>query len=77
MSTSSGIVDGDFRDTLNGGLGVDGAVLVEVPAVPVVGVFAEADVAGDVEVGEASNNLFDCLDDRTLGIVSWSTTTVL
>jgi hypothetical protein len=77
MSTSPSIVDSDFRDALDGGLGVDGAVLVEVPAVPVVGILAEADVAGDVEVGEASNDLLNCLDDGALRVISWSTATVL
>ena len=48
MRTGLGIVDSNLGDALHGWLSVNSAVSVEKTAVPVVGVFAKADVASDV-----------------------------
>jgi len=70
MRTSPRIIDAHFGDTLDGGLGIDGTVVVEDPTVAVVGVLAEANVTGDVEGGEGRSEEFDGLDDGSVLVVS-------
>lgn len=77
MCAGPGVVDGDLCDAGDGGGGVDGAVCVQVAAVPVVGVLAEADVAGDVEVGEGGAEFLDCLDDGAVLVVCGTSMCVL
>lgn len=44
---------------------------------PVRGVFAEADVGGDVDGGEEGGDLFGCLDDGAGGVVGGGAAFVL
>lgn len=69
VSASAGIGESDLGKTSDGGLGVDGGVGVEDTAVAMGGVFAETDVAGDVEGGIEGLYLCDGLDDGALRVV--------
>ena len=77
MHACARVVHRDLRDARDGGLGVDRAVGVEDAAVSVRGVFAEADVGGDVELGEEGGDLFCGLDDGAGGVVGGGAAFVL
>lgn len=63
MCAGAGVVEGDLGDALDRRGGVDGAVGVQEATVSVVGVFAETNVAGNVQVREKFADFFDCKDD--------------
>ena len=48
---------------------VDAAVLVQDAAVSMAGVFAETNIARNVELGEKGAQLLDSKDNRAIGIV--------
>ena len=77
MHARARIAHRDLRDARDGGLGVDRAVRVEHAAVPVRGVLAEADVGGDVEVGEEGEDLLGREDDGSGGVVGGGAAFVL
>jgi len=71
------IVHRDLRDARDGRFRVDGSVGVEDAAVSVRGVFTEADVGGDVNVGEEGLDLLGCLDDGSVRVVGGGAALVL
>ena len=64
-----GVGHGDVADAVDGQGVVETAVVAEDAAVAVGGVFAEADVGDDEEVGEAAAEEADGLDDGAVGVV--------
>lgn len=77
MRACLGIIDGYFCDTLDGGFGVDGTIVVQQTAMTVIGVFAETDVASNVDGWEQCTDLFDSKNDGTRGIICGSTSAIL
>ncbi len=71
------IVDRDLCDARDGRLGVDRAVGVQHPAVPVRGVLAETDVRRDVDLWEERLDLSGCLDDGSVRVVGGGAALVL
>lgn len=69
MRTSFGVVDSHLRDAVDGGRVVDGSVRIEEPTVSVVGVFAEADVACDIQGWIQRPKLFERENDRAFLVV--------
>lgn len=77
MRTCTGIVERYVADSVDGGFDIDGTILVKEATVSMVGVFAKADIACDVEIRVKAAQGFDSLDDRTFGIVRWGTAFIL
>lgn len=69
VSASASIGESNLGETSDGRLGIDGGVGVEDPAVAMGGVFAETDIASDVEGGVEGLYFCDSLDDGALGVV--------
>lgn len=69
MGAGVGVGDGDVADAVNGEGVVKGAVLAQDAAVPVGGVFAEADIGHDEEGRKACAEKADGEDDGALGVI--------
>ena len=62
----------DVADSIDGEAIVEAAVVTQDPAVPVIGVLAEADVCDNEEGGEVQAKELDCLDDGAFRVVCCS-----
>lgn len=69
MGACTGIGKGNIADTSNRRLDVDSAVFVEKSAVPMICVFAEANVTSDVELGERLAEELDRLNDWPVFVI--------
>ncbi|MCJ1486614.1 hypothetical protein MMC06_006792 [Schaereria dolodes] len=69
VCTRLGVRHGDVADAVDGEAVVQTAVIAQYPAVPVAGVFAEADVGDDEQAGKAGFDQLDGLDDGAVGVV--------
>lgn len=77
VGTRACIVDSDLGDALHRRRGIDRAVAVQQATVPMVGIFAEAYVACNVELGEEATQFLDGENDWAGGIIGRCSTTVL
>jgi hypothetical protein len=77
VSTSLSISDGDIRDTVDRQLVVQTAIITENTAVAMRSVLAKTDITADEELRETAANDLNGLDDRSFGVVSGGTQSVL